>query len=255
MGQNTAAIIGGAASVGASVAIMIGAKKQRDQAIEDKGIADGVLTDLENSRQDLSNPYENMSNQFENLSVANKAAQMQAEEADISLANTLDNLRATGAGSGGATALAMAALKSKQGVSATLEKQEAANEQLRARGAQALQKQKAEGQKWEWEKQEEREMIQLDRAQAEIDNEQAQANASNAAMYGAIGNIGSALMSTGFNISGGGGNTNTTNTTNPSTTGGGTPGTVYNTSGVLQGSGNPQPSSWTMPNWTGIPGQ
>ena len=35
---------------------------------------------------------------------------MQAEEADIALANTLDTLRATGASAGGATALAQAAL-------------------------------------------------------------------------------------------------------------------------------------------------
>jgi hypothetical protein len=63
---------------------------------------------------------------------------MQIEEADIALANTLDTLRATGAGAGGATALAQAALKSKKGVAASIEQQEARNEQLRAGGQERL---------------------------------------------------------------------------------------------------------------------
>jgi len=60
-----------------------------------------------------------ISNPYANLSVATKAAEMQAEEADISLANTLDTIRQTGMGAGGATALAQAAAKSKSEVSAS----------------------------------------------------------------------------------------------------------------------------------------
>ena len=45
---------------------------------------------------------------------ATKAAEIQIEESDIALANTLDTLRATGASAGGATALAQAALRSKR---------------------------------------------------------------------------------------------------------------------------------------------
>ena len=63
---------------------------------------------------------------------------MQIEQADISLANTLDTLRSTGASAGGATALAQAALQSKKGVSASIEQQEANNERLRAQGEQQL---------------------------------------------------------------------------------------------------------------------
>ena len=75
-----------------------------------------------------------ISNPYASLGVATQAAEMQAEEADISLANTLDTIRATGASAGGATALAQAALKAKKGVSASIEQQEAANEKLRAQG-------------------------------------------------------------------------------------------------------------------------
>lgn len=107
------------------------------------------------NRQDIINPYANVtdlsnmiSNPFANLQVATGAAEMQAEEADIALASTLDTLRATGAGSAGATALAQAALRSQQGVAATIEQQEAQNARLRAQGEQtAQQRRMAEAQR------------------------------------------------------------------------------------------------------------
>jgi len=76
------------------------------------------------------------------MDVSTAAAEMQAEEADIALANTLDTLEMTGASAGGATALAMAALKSKKGVATSIEEQEAKNAQLKAQGEQAMIQQK-----------------------------------------------------------------------------------------------------------------
>lgn len=107
------------------------------------------------NRQKIINPYENVadlsgliSNPFANLQVATGAAEMQAEQADISLANTLDTLRATGGGAGGATALAQAALRSKQGIAANIQQQEAQNAMARARGeAGAMQMRMAEAQR------------------------------------------------------------------------------------------------------------
>ena len=107
------------------------------------------------NRQKIINPYENVadlsgliSNPFANLQVATGAAEMQAEQADISLANTLDVLRATGTGAGGATALAQAALRSKQGIAANIQQQEAQNAMARARGeAGAMQMKMAEAQR------------------------------------------------------------------------------------------------------------
>ena len=107
------------------------------------------------NRQKIINPYENVSdlsglisNPFANLQVATGAAEMQAEQADISLANTLDTLRATGSGAGGATALAQAALRSKQGIAANIQQQEAQNAMARARGeAGAMQMRMAEAQR------------------------------------------------------------------------------------------------------------
>ena len=99
--------------------------------------------------QDIINPYEGVTdlsgmvtNPFANLQVATGAAEFQAEQADISLANTLDTLRATGAGAGGATALAQASLQSKRGIANTIQQQEAQNAMARAQGEQAAQAQR-----------------------------------------------------------------------------------------------------------------
>jgi hypothetical protein len=126
--------------------------KTMRNARDAKNIAAAKVKALQDGRQDILNPYAGvtdlsimaedlssmMSNPFERLGVATQAAEMQAEEADISLANTLDMLRATGASAGGATALAQAALASKKGIAASIEQQEAQNETLKAQGAQNL---------------------------------------------------------------------------------------------------------------------
>ena len=79
-----------------------------------QGKAQDALEQAIKDRPDVINPYDQVtdlsgmvSNPFANLQVATGAAEFQAEQADISLANTLDTLRATGAGSAGATALAL----------------------------------------------------------------------------------------------------------------------------------------------------
>ena len=145
-----------------SFAQKAGAKRAQRRAASDRRKATAELKALENSRQAIINPYENtkdlsslakdlsgkLSNPFASLGVATAAADMQAEQTDIALANTLYTLRATGASAGGATALAQAALQSKKGVAASIEQQEAQNEKLRAQGQQQLERlQLAEGQR------------------------------------------------------------------------------------------------------------
>jgi len=118
------------------------AKANMDQAIDDRqDIINPYagVTDLSGLASDLASQ---ITNPFENLQVSTAAAEMQAEESDIALANTLETLEQTGASAGGATALAMAALKSKQQVSASIEKQEAQNAQMKAEGEQAAQQQR-----------------------------------------------------------------------------------------------------------------
>ena len=141
--------IGGAVTAGKQHREM---RRQRSLKREAKANMDQAIDD----RQDIINPYagvtdlsglasdlaSQITNPFENLQVSTAAAEMQAEESDIALANTLETLEQTGASAGGATALAMAALKSKQQVSASIEKQEAQNAQMKASGEQAAQQQR-----------------------------------------------------------------------------------------------------------------
>ena len=146
-------MLGLAIGVGRSIFNGIGAGRRRRDAAAKQRRLQRKLEGLEASRQELINPYDNvtslagmavdmssqMTNTYANIGVATQAAELQIEEADIALANTLDTLRATGSGAGGATALAQAALKSKKEVSASIEKQEANNEVMRAQGEDKLQ--------------------------------------------------------------------------------------------------------------------
>lgn len=128
------------------------AGEAQDRRIENEKL----LNQLENSRQEIINP-------FENLAVATQAAELQIQESDKALANTLDTLAATGAGAGGATALAQAALKSKQQVSASIEQQLVQNEKL-----------KAQGEQFAFQVRENREQQKLDRTAGLIDRDLAQ---------------------------------------------------------------------------------
>ncbi len=139
------------------------------------------IEEIELDRQDVINPFDQMadlsdqvSNPFAQLRVSTEAAEFQAEQADISLANALDQARAFGMAGGGATALAQGALQSKRGISADLAKQEARNEMLKAQGEQRAQENRigearrmqamvAQGRAYEFETQENRDMAQLDR--------------------------------------------------------------------------------------------
>ena len=138
------------------------AKKQQEQYLKD-------IRDLEKRRQRLVNPYASVENPYRNLQVATKAAEMKAEQTDLALANTLDSLRQTGAG--GATALAQAALKSKQGIASTIEQQEVNNAKLAAQGQLRVDLAKAQGQVGVMGMQERREEAQLDRLQGLADIE------------------------------------------------------------------------------------
>ena len=143
---------------------------------------------LENTRQPIINPYEDvtdtsgeLSNTYANLGVATEAAKFQAEQADISLANTLDTLRATGASAGGATALAQAALQSKKQVSASIQLQEAQNQKLYAQGEERLNQAKMQeeqrlqsagvmGKQFMFGAKEQREVAELNRTAGMLDN-------------------------------------------------------------------------------------
>ena len=173
-------------------------KKQAEYLAEMKTIKE--------SRQAPMNPYANVTNPYANMQVATKAAEMQSEQADIALANTLDALRETGAG--GATALAQAALKSKQGVSAEIQKQEVKNQQLLAQGEQKMQQLKAAGANLAFQAQEKRDLTDLDRLQYGADLEAQRRASSFSSGVGSLSSMAPGLAKAFINPGDGGNEVN-----------------------------------------------
>lgn len=227
-----AVVAGAVAAAGSIVAGAVSAnqaKKAAKGARNDKQRAEAELQAVKDARQDIINPFDNtknlsdlaqdlsgqMSNPFENMGVATQAAEIQMEQADIALANTLDTLRATGASAGGATALAQAALQSKKGIAASIEQQEANNDKMRAQGEANLQQQKiaeqqrlqsvaiSEGQReqaaisagrqFEFQADENRTNMDLDRAASKITQASANEASANQAKAAAWGGVASSL--------------------------------------------------------------
>lgn len=227
-----AVVAGAVAAAGSIVAGAVSAnqaKKAAKGARNDKRRAEAELQAVKDARQDIINPFDNtknlsdlaqdlsgqMSNPFENMGVATQAAEIQMEQADIALANTLDTLRATGASAGGATALAQAALQSKKGIAASIEQQEANNDKMRAQGEANLQQQKiaeqqrlqsvaiSEGQReqaaisagrqFKFQADENRTNMDLDRAASKITQASANEASANQAKAAAWGGVASSL--------------------------------------------------------------
>ena len=218
-----AAIIGGAVKI---IGGLIGGAKARRAARKAKKQLkkmNAKMAQLEANRQDIINPYDGaenlssmMSNPMANLGVAAQATEMKIEQTDQALANTLDTLRETGGGSGGATALAQAALQAKQGVAADIESQEKSNEDKRAAGEQRLQQAKineeqrmqnldAAGKSFVYGETEKREMGQLNRLQGQIDNQQDALGQAKTAKTSAMTGMISGLAGVAGSAFGGGG--------------------------------------------------
>jgi gas vesicle protein len=198
-------IVGSIISAGASIFGAVSAGKRAKRAQKEKTRLTGELDTLERNRQSIINPYEGVtdlsamvsdlssiaSNPFDSLSVSTAGAEMQAEQTDLALANTLDTLRSTGASAGGATALARMALESKKGA-------------LMGEAGR-IQQADVSGKEFVYSEKERRETEQLNRKQAQITGQaqaaaQARSDQSAAISSGinAIGNIaGSVAMAGG----------------------------------------------------------
>jgi len=208
--------IGAGGSLASGIIGMGSARRREREAARLRRKLTKELNTLESNRQAIINPYENvkdlssmLTNPYASLGVATQAAEFEAEQIDISLANTLDTIKATG-GAGSATALANAALKAKQGISANIEQQEAQNEKLRAQGEQELQQQKmaekqriqaaeAAGKEFVFSTKENREVAKMNRVAAQLgiaQQQEAQAQSDfTGALTGDIGGMTSSIAS------------------------------------------------------------
>lgn len=210
----TGAIIGGAMSLAGGIFGGRAARRQARAAKSRMRKLNSKLNSLEANRQDIINPYADvtstadmLSNPFTQLSVSTAAMDMQIEQTDQALANTLDTLRQTGGGAGGATALAQAALQSKKDVAADIERQEVQNDKARIQGeanlqkdliaeAQRMQSVDVQGKQFVYSETEKREQQQLDRVsnqiaaqQQNLATSQANQSAATSGMFSALGGI------------------------------------------------------------------
>jgi hypothetical protein len=215
-----AAGIGAAISIAGMIISNKKAKNRREDAEAQQRAYASQLQAEKDARPEITDPYANVKdlsamikNPFANLQVATQAAEFQAEEADLSLSSSLDTLRATGASAGGATALAQAALRSKKGISANIEQQEAQNARMRAQGQaginqqlvseqQRLQQAGVSGAQFMFGAQEQRSMIEMDRLSALMGNQQQMAHSygmQQSQIIGqAAGQIGGSLIGAGM---------------------------------------------------------
>ena len=205
----------GVAAVGLTVQVAqsIDSNNKAKKADKKKKKLNKRMKEFEKSRQPVINQADKIRNQKNllsnpdaNLGVATQAAEIQMQETDKALANTLDTIKQSGMGAGGATALAQAAAQSKAKVASGLESQEAENNKLRAQGERKLQQElnKLEGkaiaeETSAWARQEDRDITQLNRLQSQIENQDAQARAyeqqSADALSQGVGMSGTALSS------------------------------------------------------------
>jgi len=209
-----AGVVAGGALIGGIISSS-SAKREARRKERQAAKLNAKLENLEKNRQKIINPFEGveslsgmLSNPFASLGVATQAAEMKIEQTDQALANTLDTIRQTGGGAGSATALAQAALQAKQGVAASIEQQEVANEKQRAAGEQQLQQQQmaeaqriqqadVSGKQFVFGQKENREMQQLNRLSNQIGALRGQAAAASqagtAALTGALSTATSVL--------------------------------------------------------------
>ena len=227
---DTVTAVGLGISVVSSIFGGIGAGRARRAARRRERAAAARTMALEANRQDIPDFGQEFENPYANLQVATRASEMQAEQADISLASTLDTLRATGASAGGATALARAAAQSKRGVSANIQQQEARNAQLRAQGEVQAAQMRQRAEMASFQAQEKREMQQLNRQsslQSSASQQAAAYGAQQSQMFGqAVGALGTFAMQGGF------GSNNTTSDYGTNLTKNINPGTPTQTTGV-----------------------
>jgi hypothetical protein len=183
VGAATPMIIGGINAATANRKAKLAEAKQRQ--------LEQQLKNFEQNRQAVINQADNIRalksqvfNPYANLAVATKAADQQIQQTDQALANTLDSINRAGTGAGSATALAQMAAKSKAQISASLEKQEVANQKLRLEGEAGVQEAKMNLEQAAlneevaaYGRQEERDLTTLDRLASLGQNQQAQAMA------------------------------------------------------------------------------
>ena len=145
-GVVTAAIITGAVGLTSMGLSFVGASDRIRRRKEAEAEYDDLMEQY--SQQTFVNPYANLENTMEDLTVNQQQAQFQAEQAQQSQANILQNLQGQAGGSGIAAlaqSLARQQAQTQRQISTDIGRQETANQQAAAAQAGQLQTLFAQG--------------------------------------------------------------------------------------------------------------
>ena len=152
-GMNPMSMVTGAFGIVGGIFAGIKARKDKKRAERQMKAAEKKLKEQENiyKNLDTSNPYLNMENTMEDLTINQKQADFEKQSFQQSQANIMEGLRSS-AGSSGIAALAQSLAQqgqlASQKASASIGKQEAANQMAERRMAGTIQAKEREGDIW-----------------------------------------------------------------------------------------------------------
>lgn len=160
----------------------------------------------------FENPFAGLQNPYEDLTVNQQEARFLAEQQQQGLANTLGTLQGA-AGASGIASLAQAMANQQalnlQRASASIGKQEAANQAMAAKGAMQIQLAQAQGKQYVQDREFGRTSTQLGMAQQTLTAANMAQQQATQQMIGGIGQLAGTAAALGFG--GNGGNKQTTN--------------------------------------------
>lgn len=191
-------IIGGVSNVAGSLIGRGARRAEAKSAAADFAAQKQALMDTE-----FTNVYAGLENVAEDLTINQQASQFQAQQTDAALAQAMQAAVASGGAAGGAQAIAAAALKSKQGISADIARQESQNEMMRAKQAANLQTLEAQGEEDLQTANYEKQQDFLKLASARKQQADAAVAQSNKQLFGGLGQIVGGVASGGLGDIGG----------------------------------------------------
>ena len=190
MDRTWGAIVVGTVSAGVSLINSAQNRTEAEEAVkkaEERREEQQAALDVEKAayrRMEFTNPFANMENVFEDLTVNQQQAQFEAEQGERQRANILQNLRGA-AGSTGIAGLAQALANQgqlqTQRISASIGKQEQANQIAAAKGAMAVQTYERQGQQFV-------QQAEMDRQATLLGMQMGQATGANVAEQQALAN-------------------------------------------------------------------
>tara|TARA_R100001082_G_scaffold110805_2_gene91852 strand:- start:1924 stop:2547 length:624 start_codon:yes stop_codon:yes gene_type:complete len=192
------ATVAGVVTVGTGIAGAISGASQKRKAkkANEKARAQMEIDKERYMNLDTSNPYLNMENTMEDLTVNTQAADFAAEQSQVGMANTLNNMKQAAGGSGIAAlaqALANQGQIAAQKASVSIADQEMRNQQAERREASSIQNLEREGEVQSRNMKQGLASTALGLSAADVKQTASDINKANDQMWGSIKDIGTGV--------------------------------------------------------------